>query len=120
MEKPGSTPPNMTRILSEITPSLAKTFNQICSMNVFIIPLLETNDIDKTCVQQSLFVPYTTNDKILRELGISFERIHELESLGVLRFNSTTGYALLDFNRLLAPWSHRWENKPNISFKFSV
>ena len=33
-EKPGSTPPNMIRVLSEITHRMAKAFRYICSMSI--------------------------------------------------------------------------------------
>lgn len=44
-ERPGSTPPNMIRILSEITPGLASAFRYICSMCIWILPLNEKGDI---------------------------------------------------------------------------
>ncbi|MBU5471281.1 DUF2806 domain-containing protein [Falcatimonas sp. MSJ-15] len=44
-ERPGSTPPNTIRILSEITPALASAFRYICSMCIWILPLNENGDI---------------------------------------------------------------------------
>ena len=38
-EKPGCTPPNMTRILSEFTHTYAKAFRTLCSMRVLFISL---------------------------------------------------------------------------------
>lgn len=89
-ERPGSTPPNMIRILSEITPKLAMAFRVICSMNVFVCPLTEDGNIARGFRQ--LFVPYKMNNDRLYELGLSFSVLNELEALGVIRFNSISGY----------------------------
>lgn len=89
-ERPGSTPPNMIRILSEITPALASAFRYICSMCIWILPLNENGDIQGAF--QKLFVPYTKNDEKFRECGVSFNVLNELETLGVIRFESLAGY----------------------------
>lgn len=89
-ERPGSTPPNMIRILSEITPELASAFRYICSMCMWILPLDEKGDIQDSIKQT--FVPYNKNDKIFRERGVSFNVLNELETLGVIRFESLAGY----------------------------
>lgn len=89
-EKPGSTPPNMIRILSEITPGLASAFRYICSMCVWILPLSENGDIEGGF--RKLFVPYNKNDEKFRECGVSFNVLNELETLGVIRFESLAGY----------------------------
>lgn len=89
-EKPGSTPPNMIRILSEITPGLASAFRYICSMCIWILPLSVNGDIEGGF--QKLFVPYKKNDEKFRECGVSFNVLNELETLGVIRFESLAGY----------------------------
>lgn len=89
-ERPGSTPPNMIRILSEITPELASAFRYICSMRTWILPLNENGDIQGEF--QELFVPYNKNDEKFRECGVSFNVLNELETLGVIRFESLSGY----------------------------
>ena len=89
-ERPGSTPPNMIRILSEITPELASAFRYICSMRIWILPLNENGDIQGEF--QELFVPYNKNDEKFRECGVSFNVLNELETLGVIRFESLAGY----------------------------
>lgn len=89
-EKPGSTPPNMIRILSEITPGLAAAFRFICSMTIWIMPLNENREIQGAI--QELFVPYNKNDEKFRENGVSFNVLNELETLGVIRFESIAGY----------------------------
>jgi len=89
-EKPGSTPPNMIRILSEITLGLASAFRYICSMCIWILPLSDNGDIEGGF--QKLFVPYNKNDEKFRECGVSFNVLNELETLGVIRFESLAGY----------------------------
>lgn len=89
-ENPGSTPPNMIRILSEITPSLAKAFRLICSMTIWIMPLNENGDIQDAV--QKMIVPYNVNDDKFREIGVNFNVLNELEALGVIRFDSLAGY----------------------------
>lgn len=89
-EKPGSTPPNMIRILSEITTGLASAFRYICSMCIWILPLSDNGDIEGGF--QKLFVPYNKNDEKFRECGVSFNVLNELETLGVIRFESLAGY----------------------------
>ena len=89
-EKPGSTPPNMIRILSEITPGLAAAFRYICSMCIWILPLSDKGDIQGGF--KKLFVPYNKNDEIFRECGVSFNVLNELETLGVIRFEALVGY----------------------------
>lgn len=43
-ENPGCTPPNMTRILSEFTPTYAKAFRILCSMRILLMSVDE-NDV---------------------------------------------------------------------------
>lgn len=89
-EKPGSTPPNMIRILSEITPDLAAAFRFICSMSIGIMPLNENREIQGEV--QDLLVPYDKNEDKFRENGVGFNVLNELETLGVIRFEPIAGY----------------------------
>ena len=95
-ERPGSTPPNMIRILSEITPALAAAFRYICSMSIWIMPLNEKREIQGGV--QELFVTYNNNDERFRENGVSFNVLNELETLGVIRFEAIRGYISKDFS----------------------
>lgn len=95
-EKPGSTPPNMIRILSEITPELAAAFQYICSMSIWIMPLNEKREIQGGV--RKLLVPYSRNDEKFRENGVGFNVINELETLGVIRFESIGGYISKSFS----------------------
>lgn len=89
-EKPGTTPPNMIRILSEITPDLARAFKKICSMRIWICPLLEDENIEVAF--QKTFVPYNGHDSAFREMGISFNVLNELETLGIIKASTVGGY----------------------------
>lgn len=89
-ENPGTTPPNMIRILSEITPNLAMAFKKICSMKIWICPLSEQEEI--VGAFQKVFVPYKKNEEQLREMGISFNVLNELETLGVIKLETIGGY----------------------------
>lgn len=88
-ENPGKTPPNMIRILSEITPELANAFRKICSMIVTIKPSEEDGKIEK---EQVIIVPYSENKKELFEIGLGYEVLGELETLGVIKFSN--GYVM--------------------------
>lgn len=89
-ETPGTTPPNMIRILSEITPDLATAFRKICSMIIWIFPLTDQEEIERGF--QKVFVPYNENEEALRTLGISFDILNELETLGVIKIETVGNY----------------------------
>lgn len=89
-DNPGTTPPNMIRILSEMTPTYAKAFRQLCSMRFLIVSISENEEI--TGAYWKMAVPYSENIELMNELGISFQVINELETLGVIKFDSVAGY----------------------------
>ena len=89
-EKPGSTPPNMIRILSEITPELAQAFRIICSMKVSIRELKENGQADDEHV--IIIAPYYFCNVRFEELGISFRMLNELDTLGVIKFSPKSSY----------------------------
>lgn len=89
-EQPGSTPPNMTRILSELTPNLAIAFNKICSMRVFLCQLTEDELIKNGFYK--LIVPYHGNMDSFLEMGISFKTLNELETIGLIKVDTIGGY----------------------------
>lgn len=88
-EVPGSTPPNMIRILSEITSDLANAFRIICSMTVTIKPADKNEKIEN---EQIIIVPFRENMRELQELGLSFEILGELDTLGIIKFDGILGY----------------------------
>lgn len=69
-ENPGSTPPNMIRILCEITSTLAQAFRKICSMKTIIVEMNSDGYITKA--HHLIIVPYTNNNLKLYEIGLSF------------------------------------------------
>ena len=95
-DRPGSTPPNMIRVLSEITPDMAKAFRYICSMSVWIYSLKEDGNMESGI--KSIFVPYHGNDVVFRSMGLSFDILNELDTLGVMKFDSLAGYILQGFD----------------------
>lgn len=95
-EEPGTTPPNMIRVLSEITPVLARAFRKICSMRVWVCPLLKDENIEITF--QKIIVPYNGNEDAFREMGISFNILNELETLGLIKFSTLGGYVSKKIN----------------------
>lgn len=85
-EKPGSTPPNMIRVLSEITPELAQAFRTICSMRVLIREIDVNGHLnDRGLV---IVVPFCFNTEGFKKLGIPFMILNELDTLGVLKYSS--------------------------------
>jgi len=87
-EKPGSTPPNMIRILSEITPELAQAFQKICSMKVSICPIKELNEMEAKIevrdTREVIVIPYS---KELEKLDLTLSLFNELDALGVLKYS---------------------------------
>lgn len=90
--QPGTTPPSMRRILSEITPELAEAFCKICGMQV---RFLAYGDEGETEYKQ-LFVPFDSNAREFYKYGVGFEILNELENIGLIRFNAMTGYVSSD------------------------
>lgn len=90
-EKPGSTPPNMIRILSEITSTYAQAFKKICSMHVMLFPINDKEQIERAMCK--IMVPYRGNDKFMEEIGLSFNILNELETLGLIKFTLMGDYA---------------------------
>ena len=90
-EKPGSTPPNMIRILSEITSTYAQAFKKICSMHVMLFPINDEEQIERAMCK--IMVPYRGNDKFMEEIGLSFNILNELETLGLIKFTLMGDYA---------------------------
>ncbi len=92
-EQPGTTPANMVRIMSEMSPQYAQAFRKICSMSVDIIYLDEQEHPEQKNTQ--IYVPYERNQKEMRQVGINFVMLNELETLGLIKYGSM-GYLLQD------------------------
>lgn len=89
-ENAGTTPPNMIRVLAEITPNLAQVFRKLCSMRVTITPLDDKYNIKGKSVID-VMIPYTKNENAFSNMGITFSVLNELDTLGVIKFSSV-GY----------------------------
>lgn len=89
-ENPGSTPSNMIRILSEITPTYAQAFRKICSMKTVIIGI--DNAGNPQSATQSVFVPYLQNEDVLHKMGLTFGMLNELDTFGLIKFDALSGY----------------------------
>lgn len=91
-ETPGCNPPNMIRILSEFTPACAKAFSILCSMRILIVSIDKDGEIESKDWQN--VIAFNENKDYMRNVGLSFEVMNELETLGVIKFNTLGGYAL--------------------------
>lgn len=85
-ENPGSTPPNMIRILSEMTPELAQAFSKTCSMKVLVREINEKGI--NTIPKELIVIPYSYYKDFFKKLGLSFEVLSELDTLGVLKYDT--------------------------------
>lgn len=91
-EKPGSTPLNMIRILSEITPKYAQVFRKICGMQVITVELNENGVIKSE--SRDIVVPYCSYEEKFCEWGLTLSILSELETLGLIKIDMLRGYAL--------------------------
>ena len=95
-EQPGCTPRNMTRILSEFTQDYAKAFRTLCSMCVLLISV--NGDEKIVSANRRNAVVFDQNEEYMRKIGLSFKLLNELETLGVIKFDTVAGYAATDMN----------------------
>lgn len=92
-EAPGSTPLNMIRILSEITPKYAQAFQKICSMKRLMVLLDPNGNVITT--RNDIVVPYKGDGAKMREIGLSFDILNEIETLGLIKFDTIGGFVAL-------------------------
>lgn len=102
-ENPNSTPPSVTRILSEITPTYAKAFQILCSLAVTILGESNDRTIDIDKPNTRIILP--TNYSYLEDYGLDFSVLNELQMLGLIQFNPVTGY-VLKFDNITYPKLH--------------
>lgn len=98
-ENPGSTPSNMIRILSEITPTYAQAFRKICSMKTIIIGIDDTGNPQNAALR--VIVPYSQNEETLNNMGLTFSILNELDTFGLIKFDVLSGYATVSFGQKL-------------------
>jgi len=86
-EKPGYTPPQMTRVLSEITLKYAQIFTTLCSLRS---NMLVCDSRSKLLAQSNkLIINY--KDPIFETIQINFKTLSELHNYGLIEF-STMGF----------------------------
>lgn len=90
-EEPGSTPRSMIRILTEISPHLARAFQFICSMQVILVDVAGLSE--GADYREEIVVPYY-NEQFISSIGLRFKDLNELETLGLIKFGSVSGYVL--------------------------
>jgi len=95
-EEPNSTPPQVIRILSEITPKLAKIFAVLCCLEANITPL--DADGSPISINQYIMVPNPTEINYLNNLGITFTSLSELEMIGLIKCDCAIGGYVLRYN----------------------
>lgn len=89
-DKPGSTPPSVTRILSELRSKYAVIFSNVCSLMVTVF-FADGNGTPTGVMEHALIVP-DVNAEYLSSLDITYASIAELELLGLVTYEST-GFA---------------------------
>lgn len=89
-ENPGNTPPSVIRILSEMTTKYAKVFANICSLQTIIFPSDASGKpfYAKPCI----LISNAILSDYFAPLGINFQTLCELDKLGLIRYDGTTGF----------------------------
>lgn len=88
-ESPGSTPPSIIRILSELTKRYATIFSAICSLRVEVLA------DDGTDILEVSTYPLIFTDRentYLDDLGITFSALQELKGLGLIDADHFSGF----------------------------
>lgn len=84
----------MVRILSEITSKHAQAFQKICSMKRLSLFTEGSGSVKE--VRNDIVVPYEGNEEEFRTLGLSFDLLNELETLGLIKFDTIAGFVALN------------------------
>ena len=96
-EKPGYSPSNLIRILSELTPYIAKKFGILCSLMGYLIGVNEEGtlyDPDK-CLLLPL-PPYPV--ELLKKLELSYSDFNELEAIGLIKIDTLVYHRIFSQN----------------------
>ena len=90
-ETPGSTPPSVIRVLSEMTQKNAQVFANLCSLSCTLF--LSDSKGEPCNTTPALIVPsIRAGDKLLTRLGINFSSVSELDTLGLLKLDVLSEY----------------------------
>lgn len=86
-ESPGSTPPSVIRILSELTQKYANIFSSLCSLSISCM-----FDDGKSIINAGdwLLINNDTKSSYLKDMGITFSALEELERIGLINLSSHT------------------------------
>lgn len=87
-ESPGSAPPSIIRILSELTKEYASAFSTLCSLQVDCIADTGTELLP---AEKYLFI--NPASQYLKDLGVAFTTLKELESMGLITMPES-GYVI--------------------------
>lgn len=90
-EEPGSTPPSIVRVLAEMPRSYADKFSNLCSLRMdVLIDVGRQIQIGGT----EFFIAGDFNAEYLKQLGINFSVLEDMEQMGLITFDSFSGYVL--------------------------
>ena len=104
-EVPGSTPPQMIRLLSEITPLYARVFVNLCNL---ISRVLVVNEGRFNATE---IIIVDVEDEFFRPLTINFTTLNELQNYGLIEFSSPSGF-INKYPKELIPKLHiAYDNK---------
>jgi len=91
-EAPNSTSFNVVRILSEITKGQAELFANICSLSMNFV--LETDQGFSPNVEAKVMLFFDSESNFLQQIGIDFQSLSDLESLGLIKFDALAGFIM--------------------------
>ena len=86
-ESPGSAPPSIIRILSELTQKYAEHFSTLCSLQLWIF---YDDGKNITAAAEQPFIDLTRRSTYLKTLGLSFSVLQEIERLGLINLSVGT------------------------------
>lgn len=89
-ESPGSTPPGIIRVMSELTPKYAKAFSNLCSLKVMLIPSDKNRNI--SAINEVVIVPNEQDAPYLLDIDLDFHMLSEMDTLGLISFNASAEY----------------------------
>jgi len=85
-ELPGSTPPQIIRVLSEITLNYAQIFNSLCNFISTMKYQIKNN------FEEEKVIIIDIEDKYFNSLSINFKTLCELQNYGLIEFDNPVGF----------------------------
>lgn len=90
-ESPNSVPLSLIRIMSELSPRLAHVFDKISRMKCLFVIYDEEANRSVEAFTESI-IPYSEFDEKINKIGVTFEDLSELESIGLIKFDFLSEY----------------------------